>query len=470
MAIVENPRTIDLDDIQGLITRGYGKLLARTYLLLKVEDATKAKVWLTSVIPLVDTADHTTQEPEVLHLAFTAKGLAALGLSQQNVDAFPIPFREGMDTINRNRILGDYGDNAPDKWRWGGANNELHVLLILHAKDEAALTPFLTAQKQALKEGGLSIIQEMSGFKRADGKEPFGFHDGISQPVIKGSGRSGPKDDLVAPGEFLLGYQNEYDTFPWSPLIKEEQGDMNLLAADGAGSGLKDLGRNGTFVVYRQMQQHVEEFWKYMENHSRNKDGFVDEAAKIKLASKCVGRWPSGAPLAKYPDKDPGESGVTNDFGYASDNDKEGLKCPFGSHMRRNNPRDSFRFYDPEQSLKISRRHRIMRRGSSYTMDVEGQEETGLHFVCMNTSLEMQFEFIQHVWANNRQLRGLTNDIDVIIGVPPQDSPDKATSQMTIQQEPVNQFLDNVTPFVNIKGGEYFFMPGVSALHYLASL
>lgn len=475
MAIIENPRMIDLDDIQGLITRGYGKMLARTYLLLKVDDPAKAKQWMEGMIPKVDSANHTIKGPDVLHLAFTASGLSALGLSDANLANFPHPFREGMDTTNRNRILGDYEDNAPTNWRWGGKGNDIHIVLIIHAANEAELKPYLAEQLETIANGGLSIVKQMSGFQRADSKEPFGFHDGISQPVIKGSGRSGPDNDIVAAGEFLMGYKNEYDLFPPSPIITEEQGDMNLLAADAAGSGHKDFGRNGSFMVYRQMQQHVDEFWNFMKKSTANPDGTENEEAKIKLASKCVGRWPSGAPLAKYPIEDPGESGVTNDYGYADDT--EGLKCPFGSHMRRNNPRDTFRAYDPKQSLMISRRHRIMRRGSSYTYtppagdaSASTTEETGLHFVCFNTSIEMQYEFIQHAWANNRQLHNLTNDIDVIIGVPPEGAPDHKTSQFTVQDEPVNQFVDNVTPFVTIRGGEYFFMPSISGLHYIASL
>lgn len=470
MAIIDNPRSIELNDIQGLVTRGYGKLLGRAYLLLTVEDAAKAKQWIETAIQLVDDADHTETDHEMYHLAFTAKGLRALGLSQTNLDNFPIPFREGMDTPNRNRILGDHGRNKPDGWRWGGESHEAHILVILHAKDAAALQPFLARTKEGLAAGGLRMYQELPGFKREDGKEPFGFHDGISQPTIKGSGRPGPDNDIIETGEFLFGYKNAYGYFPYSPLISEDQGDMNMLPPDAGGSGKKDLGRNGSMMVFRQIQQHVDDFWSFMEEKTMNPDGSVNEKAKIRLASKCVGRWPSGASLVNFPDEDPGGLPENDDFGYA-DTDAEGLKCPYGSHMRRNNPRDHFRFYGKEQSLKISARHRIIRRGSSYKMAGEsGQEEIGLHFVCFNTNIEMQFEFIQHAWANNRQLHNLTNDIDVIIGVPAQAAPDKEKSQFTIQAEPVNEYIDDVKPFVTIRGGEYFFFPGIAALHYLTTL
>ena len=473
MAIIANPKTLNLDDIQGMVTRGYGKLLETAYFLLKVEQADKAKAWMASILPKIDTANVQNTNTNTLHLAITANGLAALGMAQENIAAFPVPFREGMATDDRSRILGDYGDSDPNQWQWGAKDNDLHLLLIFHAIDKDAMTVFMNEERTAITtHGGCSIIKEMTGFLRPDNKEPFGFHDGISQPTIKGSGRSGPENDLVATGEFLMGYKNEHNQYAFSPLLEKEQGNMALLTDDVQGSGKKDLGKNGTFMVYRQMQQHVEQFWQFMEDKTKNPDGSIDEDAKIKLAAKCIGRWPSGASLVNFPDKDPGGSPDNDDFGYA-DADPEGLKCPFGSHLRRNNPRDAFRWYNKEQSLKISRRHRIIRRGRTYVSPSDNgtsTEETGLHFICFNANLELQFEFIQHAWANNNQLRHLTNDIDIIIGAPDEKNPFKEQSQFTIQAEPTNQFLDSWERFVTIKGGEYFFFPSMTAINYLTTI
>lgn len=477
MAIVSNPRTIELKDIQGMVTRGYGKLLKTAYFHLEVTDAAKAKAWIKTVIPKIDSAEpNKTELTETLHLAFTATGLTALGLSEVNLASFPIPFREGMDTENRNRQLGDYNANAPTGWRWGGKPewNKLHLMLIFHTKDQAGLDKMIADQKAALTaNGGLNLIYENQGYLRPDNKEPFGFHDGISQPTVKGSGRSGPENDIVETGEFLMGYKNEYGQYAYSPLIQEQQGDTSLLPPDAAGSGKKDLGRNGTFMVYRQMQQHVDAFWKFMEGKTKKPDGSIDKEAAIALASKCIGRWPSGASLVEFPDYDPGGDPENDDFGYA-EKDPDGLRCPFGSHLRRNNPRDAFRWYGPKQSLKISRRHRIIRRGRTYTLpegaSKDDAKEIGLHFICFNTNLELQFEFIQHAWANNNQLRHLNNDIDVIIGVPAQDDPNQHTNQFTIQAEPVNQFVTELERFVTIKGGEYFFFPGLATINYLTTL
>lgn len=473
MAIISNPKTLDLNDIQGMVVRGYGKLLETAYFLLEINDAKSAKTWMQDILPLIDSADVSNHSEKTLHLAFTPKGLNALGMDEKNQASFPVPFREGVATEDRSRILGDYGVNAPDNWRWGANNEKLHMALIFHAKDKAAMSTFLNEERDRLNNvGGIGIIKEMSGYLRPDNKEPFGFHDGISQPVIKGSGRPGPENDLIATGEFLMGYKNEHDQYPYSPLLETDQGNSALLKDDAAGSGKKDLGHNGTFMVFRQMEQHVDDFWEYMNDKTKNEDGSTNEDEKIKLAAKCIGRWPSGASLVNFPDKDPGGDLDNDDFGYA-DKDPDGLRCPYGSHLRRNNPRDAFRWYDKKQSLKVTRRHRIIRRGRTYkepATNGSNKDEIGLHFICFNANLELQFEFIQHAWANNNQLRHLSNDIDIIIGVPPEGNPNNEKGQFTIQAEPVNQYVDSWKRFVTIRGGDYFFFPSISVINYLTTI
>ena len=471
MAIINNPQTLDLNDIQGMVIRGYGKLYETAYFLLQINDATQAKTWMKEIYPLIDSADVSSHAEKTLHLAFTPKGLSALGLKDKNVESFPVPFREGVVTDDRSRILGDYGENAPSKWRWGANDDKLHLTLIFHAKDKPALEVFLEEEKNRInKIGGVTIINEIKAHLRKDNKEPFGFHDGISEPVIKGSGRPGPENDMVATGEFLLGYKNEHNQYPYSPLLEADQGNSSMLKDDAAGSGKKDLGHNGTFMVFRQMQQHVKEFWDFMDDKTKKEDGTIDKEASKKLASKCVGRWPNGASLVLYPDAEPEGDFDNDDFGYA-EKDPDGLRCPFGSHLRRNNPRDTFRWYNKEQSLKVTRRHRIMRRGRNYEIPTEGDKsEIGLCFICFNTNIELQFEFIQHAWSNDNQPTHLSNDIDVIIGVPPEGNPNNDKGQFTIQAEPVNQYIDNWKRFVTIKGGEYFFFPSLSVINYLTTI
>ena len=480
--VVSNPKTLNLNDIQGMVTRGYAKLFQTQYWLLTVKNAKKAKEWIGDSIPLIDTAEITHRPEKTLHLSFTHDGLKALGLAEENLKSFPYPFKAGMVTEGKSRVLADYGDSAPEKWRWGkkGKANNIHVLAIYHATDEAAMKKLLDEETTRLEaNGGFEISTQMNGFNKKDYKEPFGFHDGISQPVIKGSGRSAPENDLIEPGEFLMGYKDEHNQFPVSPLLKKLQGNYNSLPDEPTpkdkNKPLKDLGHNGTFMVFRQMEQHVKEFWAYMERQTKDSNGSINKEASIKLASKCMGRWPSGASLVNFPDKDPNPEGTllsNDDFGYA-EKDKEGLRCPFGSHLRRNNPRDHVRTYSPKKSLKVSNRHRIIRRGRIYenkSPTTGVKEEEGLHFICFNTNIEFQFEFIQHAWGNNNQLTHLKNDIDVIIGAPIQGDPNGKDWVFTEQAKPVNKFYSGFERFTTIKGGEYFFMPSITFLNFIKTI
>ena len=158
MAIVQNAQTIDLTDIQGMVTRGYSKLVNTAYFLVRISNGENARSWLKEIVPLVDSADHSKYKSETLHLAFGVNGLRNLGLSKETISNFPIAFQEGISTPNRNRVLGDYGENAPNNWRWGGENNE-HVLMIFHGEDEELLESFMRNQRDIIaSQDGISIV------------------------------------------------------------------------------------------------------------------------------------------------------------------------------------------------------------------------------------------------------------------------------------------------------------------------
>jgi Dyp-type peroxidase family len=288
----------------------------------------------------------------------------------------------------------------------------------------------------------------------------------------------------ISAGEFLMGYRNEYDVFPDSPLVTEKQGNSNLLPEDAAGTGHKDLGRNGTYMVMRQLQQDVAAFWTFMNERSKNADGTLNEKESRKLAAKMMGRWPSGAPIVKWPDEDPvllypnedPSKFIDDDNFLFHDTDPDGLKCPFGSHLRRANPRDSFEDNDTKESLRLTRRHRIIRRARLYGEPYQGspsnftpEGEVGLLFTCFNADISRQFEFIQYTWANYPKFKQLYNDPDPIIGV--RENPPPGTLQnFTIPQEPVSRHITGLQRFVTVKGGAYFFFPSITAIRYLATL
>ncbi|MBC8047636.1 MAG: Dyp-type peroxidase [Fimbriimonadaceae bacterium] len=471
---------LELEDIQGYIIRGYSHMMYSRYVFLQVHDAAKAKQWISSIAEDLTTAEYIDDKTKLLdtslNIAFTAKGLSALGMVDENVKTFSAEFREGMVTEHRKRILGDDGNSAPEHWRWGGDHNApVHISLMVFGKDKETCMQHYEKLKKQYEGHGLAEVFFIDGQTLPFNKEHFGFRDGISQPIIKGSGRFGPQDDIINTGEFIIGYKNEYNVYPDAPLISDEQGDMNLLAADAGGSGKKDLGRNGSYLVMRQMEQDVNAFWNFMNDKTKNEDGSINELESTRLASKMVGRWPSGAPITKFPDKDPELMSDDNDFGYAK-HDKDGLKCPYGSHLRRCNPRDNFEDNRIKESLHLTKKHRIMRRARLYGDPYEGSPtntkpngEVGLLFNCFNADISRQFELVQFTWGNSSKVKELYNDPDPIIGV--RENPVDAQEQnFTIQSCPVNKTVKGLQRFITIRGGAYFFFPSITTVRYICTI
>jgi Dyp-type peroxidase family len=467
--------TLELADIQGYIIRGYKYMQYSRYVLLTVTDPVSAREFIRTNEGAITTSKH-HEKTHCLNIAFTAAGLRALGLSNSNLQNFTREFREGMTTPHRRRLLGDFDSSAPELWRWGGPKNEdVHILLMVFGVDKNSALAYYKQLRPHPGFSGLKEITQLDGQTLPQNKEHFGFRDGISQPIIKGSGKTGPANDYVNAGEFVMGYKNEYEVFPDTPLLAEEQGNANILPVDPLNSGKKDLGHNGTYMVLRQLQQDVKGYWTFLNEQTKNPDGSVNADESTKLAAKMMGRWPSGAPLVKYPDKDPGGLSNDDDFGY-SDGDTAGLKCPFGSHLRRTNPRDSFEDNGPSESLKLTRRHRIIRRARLYGDPYEGspthytpEGEVGLLFSCFNADISRQYEFIQYTWANYPKFKQLYNDPDPIIGV--RENPAPGTEQnFTLPGQPVNKYVTGLQRFVTCKGGAYFFFPSLTTIRFLTTL
>lgn len=472
-------QTIELKDVQGYIFRAYGNMKYSRFTLLKISNPEAAKKWINSICNQITNATIVAKDqlPETcLNIAFAPNGLSELGLYQENINNFSPPFKEGMTTIHRTSLLGDIDSSSPENWLWGGLKNApVQLVLLVFGKDKATCLTYYNSLKAEFESHGLEEQRNLDGLTLKDNKEHFGFRDGIAQPIIKGSGRIGPEHNTVNPGEFVLGYKNNYKVYPDSPTIDSPQGNMNLLPPSPLKTGKKDLGKNGSYFIIRQMQQDVEGFWNFMNDRTRNEDGSINEAESAKLASKMVGRWPSGAPLSKFPDKDPGGTSDENDFLYAKD-DPKGLKCPFGSHLRRMNPRDSFETDTPKKSLLLSNRHRLIRRARLYGDPIIGtptnnkpKGDVGLYFNCFSADISRQFEFLQYTWSNYPKIKQLYSDPDPIIGVV-ENPKEGEEQQFTLQGDPINKTEKNLQRFITIKGGAYFFFPSITTIRYICSL
>jgi Dyp-type peroxidase family len=461
------------EDIQGLVASGYGHLAHAAYLLFAIDEPVAAGDWLARLADAVTTARRRV-ERRALGVALTATGLAAIGVPERVRDGFALEFTTGMtDDAHRRRILGDVGPNAPEGWLWGGPDSRsVDVLLLLFGESDVELEALTAEHLEDLS--GATLVQRLRASTTTF--DHFGFRDGISQPFVAGL-RSGAPAQTIQTGEFLLGYPNEYHQYTDRPLSDPAEDPGGALPGDAAGSGLRDLGRNGTYLVFRHLSQDVPAFWQWVDqNVGGNGNGKpgrgAREQARTALASKLVGRWPGGAPLTLSPYRDDPELATAADFGYF-DQDRDGLRCPIGAHVRRSHPRDSL---DPNpgtaNSIKIDKHHRLLRRGRKYGSVISpeaavdnapgGGDERGLHFICLCASIERQFEFVQHTWVNSPKFDGLYEDPDPLVAA--------GSRTFTVQSAPVRQRYLDLPPFIRTRGGGYFFLPGVRALRYLASV
>jgi deferrochelatase/peroxidase EfeB len=257
----------------------------------------------------------------------------------------------------------------------------------------------------------------------------------------------------------------------------------------------KDLGRNGTYLVMRQLEQDVREFWKFLYKHA---GGNLAEAGQ--LGAKMVGRTQAGDPLLPIQDEPiPGTDPRTvkqNQFTYQ--NDPPGARCPFGAHIRRANPRNSD---FPERRLSALKKliimlgfgprgfyddltssvrfHRILRRGREYGSELlperalqpapPDEPPRGIHFICLNASISRQFEFLQNAWIMNTKFSGLTGESDPLLGNREAISGCPVTGNFTMPSDRgLRRSVSSLPQFVTVRGGAYFFLPSLSALRYFA--
>src|SRR2546422_5818555 len=225
-----------LQDVQGIIVRGYAELPAACYVLLGVRDAAATRAWLGR---LDVTHGHGRPSGPALNVAFTYHGLQALGLPDQALATFSEEFIEGMTPPHRQRALGDIGASAPERWEWGGPTTApVDILLMLYAADDRRLAELADAVVAGLAAGGLEAVSRRLNTKvcvdQATGgaREHFGFHDAISQPLIAGLEKTGPDFLTVQTGEIILGYPNEYRKLTERPLVPAERDPARILPED----------------------------------------------------------------------------------------------------------------------------------------------------------------------------------------------------------------------------------------------
>jgi deferrochelatase/peroxidase EfeB len=523
---------LESDQIQSLVFGGLGFMPHGHVLLVDLSPSrSDVRRWLAEILPHVAFDDGRRLRAEaIVTLAVAPGALGKAGLPPDALETFPVAFLDGMTGPGRSRILGDDLNDPDDPWWWGAAGTPDAALLI-YGRSDAAVGA-LAAKIRTLAAGaGTRIVHEIPLTTVPDTVlEPFGFLDGVSQPVIRGTYRGLRNPDpihLVEPGEFILGYPDNRGNLPPGPLMNPLDDPDNRLpirdddGQDGSfGANIvnapREIARNGSFLVIRQLEQDHDRFWAYCEGEAARLHDRLPAPYRITkdfIGAKLVGRWPDGSSLVRNPyeprsretlthdtlrpasrtagrhpaveaaptvTREPSHrSGQTevvdhrdakghatepdyadNDFLFGTE-DPQGLRCPYGAHIRRANPRDSLAPGSQDQ-VDISNRHRIIRVGRGYVAQ-EGQKP-GLLFMCLNGDLERQFEFVQQTWLGSETFHGLSGERDPLAGnrtgcpngftVPTRDGP--------VRLSPLSRF---VTP----RGGGYFFLPGKALLQFLSA-
>jgi Dyp-type peroxidase family len=447
---------LNATDIQGFVLRGYNMPVAR-YLFLHFEDATRARSLVDRLLGSVTTGQRwdSGKPASTLNIAFTHLGLAALDLPDATLLTFPVEFQQGMK--KRAAILGDIGRNSPERWDECWRTCQVHAWIGINAQSPEALDAACAEVTALLEEtgGAIQLASQDAAGVVIDGKlttrEHFGFTDGFGNPDYLGVERSSQPgqgklmpDGSWAPlatGELLLGYADEAGELPVAPV-------PHLLAS------------NGTFMVYRKLHQNLATFRSYLDEHAALYGG-----GKEKLAAKLIGRWRDGTPIELSPDRpDPSiaqDPSRSTNFTFGAD--PEGTRCPMGAHVRRVHPRDAFGF-----DSKLIDRRRITRRGLPYgpfAADGEAasdQEERGVIFMALNANISRQFEFVQQQWVEYGNDAHLGNQKDPLMGNHGGLGRFVVQGDASAANPPF--VCGNLPNFVELRGGDYFFLPSITAL------
>jgi Dyp-type peroxidase family len=454
------PVQIPLHDVQGFILRTYAMPALRVF-VLTVADAKAAAAFLGATVngdasmPQLTSGTPWTVKPNYcVNVAFTHAGLAALQLPAASLESFPPEFVEGA--VRRAAIVGDVGDSAPEHWRGGLAGDEVHLLLFVFAQSSEILEQVSTELRQKFAAGSaFTEVSSHDGNGLPGNVAHFGYTDGFGQPSIEGGLPPAALDILPkAPtGEFLLGYPSQYSGHTYA--VPEPAGP---------------LGNNGSFVAFRMLEQDVDAFEAFLTSASQQSGLDVEL-----IAAKLCGRWRNGVPLSLSPDSPqldlPPEKFNTFDYVPTPEvpdayDDRRGVRCPIGSHIRRMNPRHST--VAGNSGLK----RRIVRRGLPYGPLYDPARPNdgiarGLLGLFIGVSLKDQFEFLMSDWANKGAFApGLKETRDPILG---DNSAGEAKFLLPVEGQKAIE-LTGLSRFVSCRGAAYCFLPSLTAVRYLAGL
>ncbi len=398
-----------------------------------------------------------------LNLGFTHAGLMRLGVPALALKAFPAAFQQGaaerevgpaVDAFGRPIARIDPSGN-PNDWALGAPGQDLHAFVSIYSESEVLLEPAVAAIKERVGPGNdfgaeIRFEQRAATFDQTNhARVHFGYVDSISQPRIAGLDRGAPNGGQAESpaGEFILG-----------------AGQLNFRGSNFIGALPPGLADGGTYCAVRMIAQDEAAFRRLLDTAPRF--GMSGE----QLAAKLMGRRQDGLPLSRAlpscsgPANHQGSAGFEDDFLYAYPGDPErddslGQQCPFGSHIRRMNPRNA-------RVVGIPELRRVIRRGLPYgpAFDEAPDQERGLFGLFFCGDLASQYEFLLRMWANgDTQTVGLRDTVDPIIG-----NPSTGERRFRLHRPDGTEVMLEVPALTRTVGSVYLFVPGMDGLAWLA--
>ena len=437
-----NSMSLELDEIQGNVLAGFNTNI-EVFVGLTADRQRLGELarWLASLASTITSVADLRREREVMKAPLrgepssavwfgVAIGPELLALIRPDMVFQDEAFVRGF--IKRSAaVLGDRTD--PKGWRVNSPAKPLDILLTIASNDATLVEAKADELLSAARSAGMAATYRETA-RRIEGLEHFGFRDGISQPRVKGIDAG----DDMNPGHFVFGYER----FP---------GDPNYLPATDPGGFV----RNGSFMVFRRLAQDVAAFRDFCVRKVAELGDQLPGLTDKHFAALLVGRWPSGALATMGVAQDPGSGPGENDFDFSDD--PIGRTCPFGSHIRKVNPRAG-----PKDLVNVPR---LLRRGIPFgpRFEEHPSAERGLAFVSFQTSIVEQLELLTSGWMNSPIRPAPNAGHDLLVG---RSRGERSLSLPGPQTSVV--VSDGGQQWITPTGGGYLFTPSRSALARIA--
>jgi Dyp-type peroxidase family len=469
--------------IQGNVVPGFNTDGQRL-IGLDIEDDRRVNGWLGDQLEHVttladvgewrrgDDAPGRTMRRTWLNLGFSYEGLRRIGCSAFAFAAVHDRwFKLGMANV-----AGSLGDQVPPAW------HTAHVLAILGHNDHKRLDEACADFVAQAERRGLRARYVECGRRRTDRCEHFGFRDGISVPTVRGTLDDGaplagrrpagaPLADLYSssgklllwPGQAVFGYPGQSRTSAVEPGETVSGGPPWML--------------DGSFLVYRKLQQDVDAFHAFAREAASRLSARVGRTVTADhVGAMLIGRWPNGSPLVRHPAKPGAYDAGANDFRYfaatpehdlsdgrgpaiqvvESPADPWGERCPHVAHIRKVNPRDAPTDLAGEpMTLGLQ----PIRRGIPYGRPEDA--ERGLLFLAYTTRIDESFGALSRGWVSQ-----------AFAPEPPAGASDAIAGNVDhveLRVDGVSLTVDAPRPFVTTVGGGFYFAPSMATLTSLAT-